>query len=455
MSSLSEKIWTVVLVVMENRSFDHMLGHLTYENILQGVNGLNHNLVQYANVYQGGQYLPFDMQDRPLSSDLPHEWDQVQTQLSYSSVTQQFDMTGFVEAYAKLSQTNPAQQADPMGFFASKTVPITSFLAQNFRVCNQWHAPFPSSTQPNRTMAFCGSSEIFDTSSGARLIHTEDMLFDWLERNRIRWRVYHDGLSFFALYPRAWEFILSDRFRDFEHYFHDMQTEPLETGPQVIVVEPSYNDGPHIGPDHPNDNHPPLAIGFGEEFLRRVYQAVTINPNRWRKTILFHYYDEHGGFYDHVQPPLIPYTTKGNPPHTFNSLGIRIPGIIVSPYVDRGSVCTALFDHTSVLQFLAELFTPGVPYSREVDERKSKGIKSISVALNEAPRMDVPQVPSQLIPVETVLGAGVRAKPSNDLQASFELAAERLMASNPHATAKKYPELFQWKAAVDARRRSG
>jgi phospholipase C len=274
MASLSEKISTVVLVVMENRSFDHMLGHLTYENLIPGLNGLDRDLTKYANLYQGGQYLPFDLQDRPLSSDLPHEWDQVQTQLAYSSVTQQFDMTGFVEAYANLTHTNPTQQADPMGFFASATVPITSFLAQNFRVCNQWHAPFPSSTQPNRTMAFCGSSEIFDTSSGPRLIHTEDMLFDWLERNHIRWRVYHDGLSFFALYPRAWEFVLSDRFRDLEHYFQDMQTEPIDSGPQVIIVEPSYNDGPHIGPDHPNDNHPPLAIGFGEEFLRRVYQAA-------------------------------------------------------------------------------------------------------------------------------------------------------------------------------------
>jgi phospholipase C len=259
----------------------------------------------------------------------------------------------------------------------------------------------------------------------------------------------------FALYPRAWEFVLSDKFRDFEQYFHDMQTEPIATGPQVIIVEPSYNDGPHIGPDHPNDNHPPLAIGFGEEFLRRAYEAATVNPNRWRKTVFIHYYDEHGGFYDHVPPPPISYTTKGNPAHTFNSLGVRIPGIIVSPYADRGSVCTALFDHTSVLQFLAELFTPGVPYSAEVEDRKSKGIKSISVALNDAPRTEVPTVPSQPIRVETVLGAGVRLKPANDLQASFELAAQQLMASNPQATARKYPELFQWKAALDIVRRTG
>jgi phospholipase C len=91
------------------------------------------------------------MPDRTLVSDLPHEWNEVATQLAYSSVTQQFDMTGFVEAYAALTNTEPVQQADPMGFFASTTVPITSFLARNFCVCDQWHAPLPSSTQPNRT----------------------------------------------------------------------------------------------------------------------------------------------------------------------------------------------------------------------------------------------------------------------------------------------------------------
>jgi phospholipase C len=455
MSTPSQTISTVVLVVLENRSFDHMLGHLRYEGLNAAANGLSKKLAQYGNIYKGGNYLPFRIQDRPLSFDLPHEWNEVETQLSYSSVTQQFDMTGFVEAYANLTKTNPVQQCDPMGFFASSTVPITSFLAQNFLVCDQWHASLPSSTQPNRTMAFCGSSEIYDTSSGARLIPTEDMLFNWLERNRIRWRVYHDGLSFFALYPRAWEYVLSDKFRDFEDYFHDMQTEPLDSGPQVIIIEPSYNDAPHLGPDHPNDNHPPLAIGFGEEFLRRVYQAATINPNRWRNTVLIHYYDEHGGFYDHVSPPSIPYVTMGNPAHSFKSLGVRIPGIVVSPYVGRGSLCSELFDHTSVLQFLAEVFTPGVSYSAEVDDRKASGIKSISASLGDSIRSDVPTAPIDPIPVQTVLGAGVRSKPSNDLQASFELAAEKLIASNPIATAKKYPELSNWKAAIDDARRKG
>jgi phospholipase C len=453
MKPLTDSVSTIVLVMLENRSFDHMLGHLTYENLVPGVNGLGQDLTQYENPFQGSPYQPFPIAARPLASDLPHEWDQVATQLAYSAVTEQFAMNGFVEAYAAFTGTQPVQQADPMGFFASAQVPITSFLARHFCICDQWHCPLPTSTQPNRTMAFCGASQIFDTSPTARLIPCDEMLFDWLERAGVRWRVYHDGLSFFALYPHAWPYVLSEHFRDLEHYFYDMQVEPVDTGPQVIIVEPSYNDGPHIGPDHPNDNHPPLAVGWGEDFLRRVYQAATVNPERWSKTVLVHYYDEHGGFYDHVPPPAIRYQTRGNPSHTFASLGPRVPGLVVSPRVSPGAVCHALFDHTSVLQLLAERFTPGTPYSAEVDQRRQQGIHSLSIALEDIPRTDVPRVPADPIPVASALGSGVVLRPANGNQASFDLAASQLLASQPVATGQKYPDLYHWKMAVDAERR--
>jgi len=452
MSSLADKISTVVIVMMENRSFDHMLGHLKYEGLMPDVDGLDKDLAKYQNLYKGGIYLPFAAQDHTLASDVPHEFDYVDIQLAKSNVTGNFSMNGFVEAYAKFTNTEPVQQPDSMAFFKAQTVPITNFLARNFTVCDRWHASLPTSTQPNRTMAFCGSSHIFNTSTGPRLITSDDPLFDWLDSAKVRWRVYHDGLSFFSLYTSAWKHLFTDKFRDFENYFHDMQVEPIDSGPQLIIVEPSYNDAPHIGPDHPNDNHPPLAIGWGEDFIRRVYQAATVDPIRWSKTMLIHYYDEHGGFYDHVPPPPIPYETRGNPSHQFGSLGVRVPGIIASPYVQTGSVCHELFDHSSVLQLLAELFTPGKPYSAEVDQRRRQGINSLSSVLIDKPRTEVPKVPSQPIPVQSELGAGVRLRPANDLQASFELAVKRLKEADPIGFGKKYPDLFQWKAAVDEER---
>jgi phospholipase C len=451
MRSLADRVSTVVLVMMENRSFDHMLGHLSLAGLLP-VEGLKNPLTNFKSLYGGSFFCPYPGTDEPMSVDPDHEWDHVATQLHWSDVRQAFDMDGFVESYVDVSKAAPLQQCEVMAYMPSSVVPITSWLAQNFLVCDHWHCPLPSSTQPNRTMAFCGSSEIFDTGS-PRLIPTQDILFDWLNRNGVNWRCYHDGLSFFALYPRAWDHVLGERFRDFESYFHDMQTESVKDGPQVIVVEPSYYDAPHLGSDHPNDNHPPLAVGWGEEFLRRVYQAASVNPERWAGTVMVYYYDEHGAFYDHVPPPRIPYTTRGNPSHAFDSLGPRIPAVVVSPLVNQGSVSSDLFDHTSVLQLLAERFTPGSAYSPDVAARAAAGIKSLSIALGDSARHDVPLVPSVPIQVRGPLGAAVRLRPSNGMQASFEVAAEQMMVARQAEMQQRYPELFQWKASVDALRR--
>jgi phospholipase C len=300
-------------------------------------------------------------------------------------------------------------------------------------------------------MAFTGDTNIHDTK--LRMISINDSIFDWMDRNGIRWRVYHDGLSFFALYPKLWKHVLGKNFRDYEFLYRDMLQEPAKTAPQVIIVEPSYQDAPHIGSDRPNDNHAPLAIGWGEEFLRRTYQAVIANTAKWQNTVMINYYDEHGGFYDHVPPPLIPYSVTGKSPFNFESLGPRIPGVIVSPLVKPGSVCHSIFDHTSVLQFLAEKFTPGKPYSTSVQKRGNLGIASISQALNNDLTWNPPPPPSQALNVRTALGRTIATAPVNDLEASFEMAANELLQKERAAVVKKYPELLLWKDAVAAARK--
>ncbi len=109
-------------------------------------------------------------------------------QLRPSSVTNKFTMGGFVESFLTEREQTPNLQSAPMGFFGSREVPVTSFVAKTFCTCDNWFASLPSSTQPNRTFAFTGDSSIFRTH--LQLIKTADTLFHWLERNKIRWRVY-------------------------------------------------------------------------------------------------------------------------------------------------------------------------------------------------------------------------------------------------------------------------
>ncbi len=449
MAGILDKVNTVVLVMFENRSFDHILGHLSFENSHSEADGLRDplNNPHYNNIYQGDSFFPYQIaQDLPLPFDLPHEFDEVATQLALSPVTNRFTMSGFVQAYAKATGQVPNQQCLPMGFFGSSQVPITSFLARTFCTCDRFFSSLPTSTQPNRTIAFSGDSTIHLTKTG--LININNSIFDWLTNNNIRWRVYNDGLSFFTLYSKLWKYVLGNKFRDYEFLSRDIQQEPEETAPQVIIVEPSYQSSPHVGSDRPNDNHAPLAMGWGEEFLRRTYEAVTANSSKWQSTVMLVYYDEHGGFYDHVPPPFIPYQTNENPPYNFTSLGCRIPAVIVSPFVPPGSVCHSQFDHTSVLQFLAEKFTPGKPYSASVQKRRDQGIASLSEALTNDVPWVAPVPPSAPINAQTALGRTIEIRPENEMAQSFEYAANQMLQQKPVETGKKYPELYQWKDAV-------
>lgn len=446
-----DNIKTIVLLMFENRSFDHLLGHLSYDGINNEVDGLQSPLSQYANPYKGDPYPPFRIKSNTaMATDLPHELEQIAKQLNKSSSNGQYQMDGFVKVYLDETGSTPSNKMDPMGFYGADQVPISSFLASTYTVCDRWFAALPTSTQPNRTMAFCGDTTIDHTKT--QLISAAGNIFDWMDRNEVKWRVYHDGLSFFILYSRLWGKVLGDNFCDYERMYNDFKSESDDTFPEVIVVEPSYADSPHFGSDQPNDNHPPLAIGFGEEFLRRTYQAITCNPKRWGNTLMIVYYDEHGGFFDHVPPPKVDYQVDGGSNTHFTSLGVRIPGILVSPFVEKGGVTHLQFDHTSILQLLAEKFTPGKPYSATVADRKNQGVHSLSEALTAEADKTAPDAPPAPIVVKTALGANVANEPDGAMGQAFEQAALNMLKSRPADTKEKYPELVQWKDAKTAAR---
>ena len=436
---------TIVIVLMENRSFDHMLGHLSYGPYANGtlVEGLHTPLTQlaYENLDEGNPYYPFVMTDGPLPGDLPHERPAVATQLAHSAVTGRYHMSGFVEAYYQFTTVNRTQTPEPMGFFPPSAVPTMSFLANQFAVCDHWFAPLPTSTHPNRLMALTGASRIDDTRD--RLLPAGPTLLDWATSREVRWRVYHAGLSFFTLLGR-FDLVLGPNFRAFEHLAFDVEHDAADLFPQLILIEPSYADAPHLGSDHPNDDHPPLAVGFGEQFLRQLYDALSCNPTRWTKTVLIVTYDEHGGFFDHVPPLAIPYDPPDAAYPRFETTGVRVPALVVSPLVAAQQVYSGAMDHTSILQFLAERFSPTeAGYSTDVNQRRALGITSVSEVLTlSTPRPIIPAVPQEPIPSVALLGQGPSEKTPS--QQAFETAALNMIKRYPRETAQKHPELWHW-----------
>jgi phospholipase C len=445
MASL-DQIDTIVVVMLENRSFDHVLGYLrlpSFDN-RQDIDGLNNTDTdpRFANIYDHQIYRPFEMMDGSLVHDLPHARSLVDVQLALRNGT--YTMSGFVDAYAQSSQSLENQPI-PMGYMTPKSIPMSNFLARNYMVCDRWFAPLPADTQPNRAMAFSGSALIDDTK--AQIIPCESLVLDWLTGKGVRWRVYHCGMSFFLLFG-AFEQALSDNFRSIQQLPADFQHEPDATVPQVIFVEPDYGDSPvHFGAG-PNDNHPPLAMGPGEGFLRDVYAAFSGNPKRWARTILIVTYDEHGGFFDHVPPLAIKSPVPPNAQYTnpFSTTGVRVPAIIVSPLVSAGSSFHGTLDHTSILQLLAEKFAGGAGnYSTSVSDRMTQGIRSVSAALASVStsRTDTPVAPATPIPVSSALRS--TKAPLTENQGAFALAATSVMAKDNARALAQFPELVHFK----------
>jgi phospholipase C len=188
-------------------------------------------------------------------------------------------------------------------------------------------------------------------------------------------------------------------------------------------------------------------MAFGEAFVRQVYEALTSNPGRWQRTVMLLTYDEHGGFRDHV-PPL-PVTSPPPPGVSypeFTTTGVRVPAVIVSPLVKRGSAKHTPLDHTSILALLAERFgQPGESYSSPVAARAAAGIKSVAEALDSGPpRSDIPQMPAT--PISAAAQLVTWTDPKNAMSNTFATAIEGFAQAHGQDALKKFPEIAHWLA---------
>jgi phospholipase C len=436
-----DQIKTIVVVIMENRSFDHVLGYLSLPQYggRTDVDGLVNPDTdpRFASEYDHQIYRPFAMNDGTLAHDLPHGRYEIAAQLAVRNGVP--TMSGFVQAYVDMNHSI-VEQPPPLGYLTPNSVFMSDFLAKNYLVCDRWFAAVPSDTHPNRVMAYTGSATVDETKS--RIIPHRNLVFDWLSGRGVRWRAYHCGFSFFPLFG-AFGHILGGGFGSIRALTNDLAA-PADEAPEVIFIEPEYADSPvHFG-FAPNCNHPPDPIGPGELFLRDLYAALSSSP-RWPGTLLIAIHDEHGGFFDHV-PPLPVKTVV--PPEAdyiqpFETTGARVPALIASPFVQGGTCYHGHLDHTSLLQLFAEKFAGDRrAYSEDVNRRIDQGIESVSSVLSERRRPDVPPAPTPPRAVRHVLRP---AKPPivNENQKALLLAGQHLLSHDHVRALSEFPELGQ------------
>jgi phospholipase C len=306
-----------------------------------------------------------------------------------------------------------------MRCFDPAALPAIATLAKNFAVCDRWFSSIPGPTLPNRLFAHCGTS-------GGRLDLAPDFffsgfntIFNVLDKAGVAGTIYADGWSAMAT--------VSALLKASGQFFAGLDTSA--TGfftackrsrlSSYCFLEPRYSSSEQNGILLPqNDQHPDADVREGDNLVRRVYEAIRANNDIWNHCMFVVTWDEHGGLYDHVPPPAaIPPgdTVSSDPPFGFDRYGVRVPAIVVSPYVKAGKIeHDTIFDHTSLPATAAELFLGRSLTANELHNRAAQA-KSLSVVLDpellaNGPRQDTVALPA----------AGVAPQPApqplNDLQ---------------------------------------
>jgi phospholipase C len=339
----ADPIRHVVVLMMENHSFDQILGWTkTLYPSLEGVDISSPRLnADFPNT--SAQIPQSPTTETALNLDPHHDTLDVLNQVENSC-------GGFVANFARAYPSSTAhQRSQVMAYYARGFLPAIHTLAENFLVCDHWFSSLPGPTWPNRFFAHTGTSKGHVKMPSGVYIQNEycydqNTIFDELSKKEISWGIYHHGMCHTLLCLRLWEKL--DHFHRFESFFVDA-AGPEDKFPQYVFLEPSY------GGDDQNDQHPPTDIRKGEYLIAQVYNALLSNPDIWNSTLFVLLYDEHGGFYDHVVPPPAVPPDDEVTEFAFNQYGVRVPAILVSPWVKKGFVGTT-FDHTSLLKYLID-----------------------------------------------------------------------------------------------------
>jgi phospholipase C len=428
----------VVVLMMENRSFDQMLGFLEKEGLeVDGLGKAKPNFDAVGNEYKPfewglGETLPNPPQGlRPKVLDPDHSPDGVREQLKEQG-------TGFVKNFAATRKNDRGEPIAlskdflrvPMGHYGARHLPVYKHLAHNFCVCDAWHCSIPGDTWPNRLYALAGTdapklgyepdlveriklwakgmrkripqlkalanAPIFNVEAFTR--HLRDSQWRWYSHDPATLRA-ADGRY------RQMDDLKRSNFAFFNRRRVRLATEVLESGivshdsflddvakgelRDVSWIDPNFVDLSVFDPNS-NDDHPPSDVRAGQSLVLELYEALARSPD-WKDTVLVIVYDEHGGFYDHAPPPAMDIGSR------FRTLGPRVPALVVGPRV-RKHVSHQVFEHTSLIATILRRFA----------DNPEEALKAMPPWVGEAPH----------------LGALLEAEPRSDIEGREELRAQ-------------------------------
>jgi phospholipase C len=355
----------VVILIQENRSFDHYFG------MYNGVRGFGDRRGR-SHFFQKGRdgrvVHPFHF-DTGCMADITHEWGPQHQAWNGGR------MNRFLSVHQRV---DGAAGGETMGYYDRADLPLYYALADKFTLCDGYHCSVIGPTDPNRLMSMSAWLDPAGTHGGPLL---ETLLagrtdrFSWttmperLSAHGVSWKQYtaasggvlDNVLTYFKQYRQGSKLYDRGVAPTMDDFMSDLEQKRLPQVSWLLLGIPET--------EHPQFSSPQA----GETGARQVIEALVSHPDVWRKTALFITWDENGGFFDHVAPPVAPkgtrgeYLTVGKLPTAAGGirgpigLGFRVPMLVVSPFSRGGLVCSDTFDHTSTLRFLETRFRVRVP----------------------------------------------------------------------------------------------
>jgi phospholipase C len=430
----------VVVLMLENRSFDHMLGYL-YE--------------ASGNVSPAGQ--PFEglagTESNPATSgppvtvfkiepSTPHAYFMPGADPGEGYMATNDQLFGSTSAPASSSAV-PANQgfikdfaytlgwqaregrsivagttaSDIMGCFTPEALPVLSGLARGFAVCDHWYSSVPTETLPNRAFACAATSQ--GHMDDKTHTFTSPSIFGLLESHQISWGIY--GYDAEPLTRSTFTDIAGVPASRFGLFPAFTAAAAAGTLPAFSFLEPSWGSSG-------NSQHPNYDVALGEHLIHDVYQAVRGGPG-WPQTLLVITYDEHGGCYDHVPPPsgaVPPDSDAGEFGFDFTRFGVRVPAVLVSPLIAAGTVFrvpagSVPLDHTSILKTVEQRWGLPALTARDAAAPSLAGVLTLT-----APRTDDP-LASVTVPAAAGPGPST-GEPSHLQRVQAELIARQYPA---------------------------
>lgn len=426
----SPRLEHLVIVMLENRSFDHMMA-----DIFAGRTDARIAPADYSEIVIDAKGKPKEYRrEKTTLHALPHD-------PPHDSKNQDLQARGeFVRTFLDDHKGSP-HAAEVLSYQPREHVPFFDFLAREFVTCDDWRAALRGHTWPNRQYSLAGKSR--RTSKGYRdnpsmsefEFYSIPTICDVLEAQNVDWAYYKDDFGFLELY-RRWVFDRT-RIRTRAQFDAAIARGAL---PRVCWFEPNISDfGRAVG----NDDHPPISVHGAQRLLANLYRSLCRLPTtNWMLAIT---YDESGGFYDHLPAEDAPDDHPGA-----EKQGFRVPAFLVSPWLQRGKVCTTRFDHTSLIRTILDNFCalgPGLEPIFHNNKRVSNAAgfarildEDSSYAVSSARSMPaftgvIPEVDDGL----ELAGAveADRIQPQHQLFAAFEAGKQALLAEQ---AAKRAPD---------------